>query len=78
MDTANSAAAQHLPPDDDYVLLTPGEVAEYFRVDPKTVSRWAADDKFPATPTGYTTVFRTVGGHHRFRASGVRAMLTGQ
>ena len=35
-------------------LLTPGEVAALFRVDPKTVTRWAA--------SGRITSIRTPGG----------------
>lgn len=55
-------------PNDDS-LLTPGEVADKFRVDPKTVSRWAADGKIGS--------IRTPGGHRRFRESEVRAILEG-
>lgn len=50
-------------------LLTPGEVASLFRVDPKTVTRWAA--------AGRIGSIRTPGGHRRFRESEVRALLTG-
>jgi excisionase family DNA binding protein len=50
-------------------LLTPGEVAALFRVDPKTVTRWAA--------AGRIGSIRTPGGHRRFRESEVRALLTG-
>ncbi|HEY1704946.1 MAG TPA: BldC family transcriptional regulator [Trebonia sp.] len=50
-------------------LLTPGEVAALFRVDPKTVTRWAA--------SGRITSIRTPGGHRRFRESEVRALLSG-
>ena len=50
-------------------LLTPGEVASLFRVDPKTVTRWAA--------SGRITSIRTPGGHRRFRESEVRALLRG-
>lgn len=50
-------------------LLTPGEVAALFRVDPKTVTRWAA--------SGRITSIRTPGGHRRFRESEVRALLHG-
>jgi excisionase family DNA binding protein len=48
-------------------LLTPGEVAALFRVDPKTVTRWAA--------AGRITSIRTPGGHRRYRESEVRALL---
>ena len=51
-------------------LLTPGEVAALFRVDPKTVTRWAA--------SGRITSIRTPGGHRRFRESEVRALLRGE
>ena len=48
-------------------LLTPGEVASLFRVDPKTVTRWAS--------AGRIGSIRTPGGHRRFRESEVRSML---
>ncbi|WP_035738339.1 BldC family transcriptional regulator [Glycomyces arizonensis] len=51
-------------------LLTPGEVASLFRVDPKTVTRWAA--------AGRIGSIRTPGGHRRFRESEVRALLEGE
>ena len=48
-------------------LLTPAEVARIFRVDPKTVSRWAI--------AGTIGSVRTLGGHRRFYRSEVeRAM----
>jgi excisionase family DNA binding protein len=50
-------------------LLTPGEVAALFRVDPKTVTRWAA--------AGRISSIRTPGGHRRFRESEVHALLRG-
>jgi excisionase family DNA binding protein len=50
-------------------LLTPGEVAKLFRVDPKTVTRWAA--------AGRIGSIRTPGGHRRFRESEVKALLEG-
>jgi len=48
-------------------LLTPSEVATLFRVDPKTVTRWAK--------TGKLTSIKTLGGHRRYRESEVRALL---
>jgi excisionase family DNA binding protein len=48
-------------------LLTPGEVATLFRVNPKTVTRWAR--------AGKLTAIRTLGGHRRFRASEIRDCL---
>ena len=53
----------------EHRLLTPAEVAVMFRVDPKTVSRWAKDGKI--------TSIRTLGGHRRFREDEVRALLRG-
>lgn len=50
-------------------LLTSGEVAKVFRVDPKTVTRWAA--------AGQIGSVRTPGGHRRFRESEVQALLKG-
>ncbi|HZG96188.1 MAG TPA: BldC family transcriptional regulator [Mycobacteriales bacterium] len=50
-------------------LMTPGEVATLFRVDPKTVSRWAIAGRIPSV--------RTPGGHRRFRESDVRSLLRG-
>ena len=55
-------------PDATERLMTPGEVAAMFRVDPKTVTRWAA--------AGRIGSIRTPGGHRRFRESEVRALLT--
>ena len=49
-------------------LLTPGEVAELFAVDPKTVTRWARTGRLPA--------IRTPGGHRRFRWSDLQPYLT--
>ena len=48
-------------------LLTPAEVAELFRVDPKTVTRWAR--------AGRLTAIRTFGGHRRYFEDEVRAMM---
>ncbi|WP_227422001.1 BldC family transcriptional regulator [Pengzhenrongella sicca] len=48
-------------------LLTPGEVATMFRVDPKTVTRWANSGKI--------TAVRTLGGHRRFLEEEVRELL---
>lgn len=48
-------------------LMTPGEVARLFGVDPKTVSRWAAAGKLRAR--------RTLGGHRRYSAAEVHGLL---
>lgn len=50
-------------------LLTPAEVATMFRVDPKTVTRWAKSGKL--------TSIRTLGGHRRYRESEVMSLLEG-
>lgn len=48
-------------------LLTPAEVAALFRVDPKTVTRWAK--------AGKLSVIRTLGGHRRYKESEVKSLL---
>ena len=48
-------------------LLTPSEVAKMFRVNPKTVTRWAR--------SGRISAIRTLGGHRRFRASEIEKFL---
>lgn len=50
-------------------LLTPAEVAALFRVDPKTVTRWAKAGKLSS--------IRTLGGHRRYREAEVHALLSG-
>jgi excisionase family DNA binding protein len=40
-------------------LMTPAEVAALFKVDPKTVTRWARAGKLSS--------MRTLGGHRRYR-----------
>ena len=52
---------------DHETLLTPAEVASLFRVDPKTVTRWAK--------AGKLTAGRTLGGHRRYRQSEVQSLL---
>jgi excisionase family DNA binding protein len=49
-------------------LLTPGEVAVMFRVEPKTVSRWAK--------TGKLSYIKTLGGHRRYREAEIRGLLS--
>jgi excisionase family DNA binding protein len=49
-------------------LLTPAEVARLFRVDPKTVTRWAQSGKL--------SPLRTLGGHRRYRREEVERLLT--
>lgn len=50
-------------------LMTPGEVAATFRVDVKTVQRWAI--------AGRIGSIKTPGGQRRFRRSEVEALLAG-
>jgi excisionase family DNA binding protein len=51
-------------------LLKPVEVAELFRVDRKTVTRWAQ--------AGRLNAVKTPGGHHRFYRSDVLAFFDAQ
>ena len=53
------------PPAD---LLTPAEVAAFFGVDPKTVTRWAN--------AGQLACIRTPGGHRRYFGPEIRALLS--
>ncbi|MDE8649678.1 BldC family transcriptional regulator [Rhodococcus qingshengii] len=48
-------------------ILTSGQVAVLFGVDPGTVVRWTQAGKISAT--------RTVGGHRRYRSSEVLVLL---
>lgn len=53
---------------DEPDLMTPAEVAREFRVDPKTVTRWAKAGKLSAV--------RTLGNHRRYKRSEVLEALT--
>jgi len=48
-------------------LMTPAEVARLFRVDPKTVTRWAKEGRLPAV--------RTLGGHRRYARAVIMELL---
>ncbi|GAA0977026.1 hypothetical protein GCM10009551_013000 [Nocardiopsis tropica] len=48
-------------------LLTPGEVARLFRVDPKTVTRWEKDGRLASV--------KTLGGHRRYPRSQITHVL---
>lgn len=50
-------------------LLTPSEVAQIFRVHPRTVTRWAKAGKLSS--------IRVLRNHRRYRASEVRQLLHG-
>ncbi len=52
---------------DDQTFLRPGEVAAIFGVQPRTVVRWAQDGRLPS--------IRTPGGHTRFHADAVHALV---
>ncbi|MDO5025356.1 MAG: BldC family transcriptional regulator [Trueperella sp.] len=54
-------------PTNESELMTPAEVAALFRVDPKTVARWADSGKLPS--------IRTLGGHRRFPRRDVYASI---
>lgn len=56
-----------LTPSSQENLLTPSEVAALFRVDPKTVTRWAK--------AGKLTSIKTLGGHRRYKESEVKSLL---
>jgi excisionase family DNA binding protein len=58
------------PPERDHRILTPAEVARLFRVDPKTVTKWANAGKLRS--------FRTLGGQRRFYATEIEQHLQGQ
>lgn len=51
-------------------LLTPAEVAQLFRVDPKTITRWAK--------AGKITSIWTVGGHRRYYLEEIEKLLANQ
>lgn len=53
--------------EDGEKLLTTHEVAVMFRVNPKTVTRWA--------DAGHLEAVRTPGGHRRFRETAVQELL---
>jgi len=53
--------------DETEPLLTPSEVASLFRVNPKTVTRWAK--------AGKLSCVRTLGGHRRYLESEVRELF---
>lgn len=49
-------------------FLRTAEVARLLHVSPKTVSRWAKEEKLPYV--------RTLGGHRRFPAERIRELAT--
>jgi excisionase family DNA binding protein len=55
---------------DEPKLLTSPEVAVLFKVDPKTVARWAAAGKLAS--------IKTPGGHRRYKETDVDELLKWQ
>jgi excisionase family DNA binding protein len=51
----------------EHRLLTTSEVASLFRVDPKTVTRWAKEGRLSAV--------RTLGGHRRYHKEQIDTIL---
>jgi DNA-binding transcriptional MerR regulator len=51
-------------------MLEPREVAYLYQVNPKTVTRWHAKGKLTDVH-----VIKTPGGHRRFRAGDIKALL---
>jgi excisionase family DNA binding protein len=49
--------------------LTASQAAALLQVSPKTVSRWAKEGKLP--------FLRTLGGHRRYPAADIRALVDG-
>ena len=49
------------------VIPDPGETAAFFRVNVRTLSRWAREGKIPS--------IRTLGGHRRFKLADVQRLL---
>ena len=64
--TREGAGSPDAPPELE-LMLTASEVARLFRVSAKTVGRWGRSGALP--------LYRTVGGHHRYRLADVRAFL---
>ena len=54
---------------DNVRLLTPGEVARLFSVDPKTVTKWADSGRLPC--------IRTIGNQRRYPGDAILAILNG-
>jgi excisionase family DNA binding protein len=65
--------SEQIGPKSKAEYLRAAEVARILHVSPKTISRWAKEDKLPYT--------KTLGGHRRFPAQAIRelaAKLSGQ
>jgi len=57
--------------EEEPMFLTPKEVADFFGVETKTVSRWANAGKLD----GKVRIIRTPGNHRRFRTEDVKKLL---
>jgi len=64
--TGFRSEAPHVDGPEDRLLM-PSEVAELFRVGPKTVTRWAVSGRIGS--------IRTPGGHRRYRESEIHQLL---
>jgi excisionase family DNA binding protein len=53
--------------ENDDELMRPGEVAKFFGVDPKTITRWANEGKIPCVVG--------LGGHRRYKRADVLRLL---
>lgn len=62
---------QNKDSDEEPLFLTPKEVADFFGVNPKTVTRWANAGKL----NGKVRIIRTPGNHRRFRTEDVKKLL---
>ena len=58
---------ERVAPANEPSYLRTAQVAELLHVSPKTVSRWAQEGRLP--------FFRTLGGHRRYPAQEIRALL---
>ena len=54
-------------------LYTPKETAAMFHVHTGTLDRWARTGRIPAA-----AVIRTIGGHRRYRATYIDALINGR
>lgn len=69
-DEARSGAPQERTWADGHRLLSPAQAAEACGVHPRTLARWAA--------TGAITAVVTPGGHRRYRAEDIEALVSWQ
>jgi hypothetical protein len=68
--TPGQAAQASVDHESGGALLMSKEVARLFRVDSKTVIRWAKDGRIPRE-----AIVLTLGGHRRYKSSFIQALL---